>query len=166
MEAGWKVLEAQSTDSCQTSTGKESQKRATTSPNRPSHPTVMPRCVQSAPAAPLTPAPHILQRRFDQRRESECAPCYLAGSRPWTRHMIAECRAFGGGVVAPRAGRSDYYWLPEESQLWWRGQVFTSSPPQGSLSDPAPTPSTCAPPANAQFSTLRLPTLLALDCCL
>ena len=103
----------------------------------------MPRCVQSAPAAPLTPAPHILQRRFDQRRESECAPCYLAGSRPWTRHMIAECRAFGGGGVAPRARRSDYYWLPEESQLWWRGQVFTSSPPQGSLSDPAPTPSTC-----------------------
>ena len=46
------------------------------------------------------------------------------------------------------------------------GQVFTSSPPQGSLSDPAPTPSTCAPPANAQFSTLRLPTLPALDCCL
>ena len=126
----------------------------------------MPRCVQSAPAAPLTPAPHILQRRFDQRRESECAPCYLAGSRPWTRHMIAECRAFGGGAVAPRARRSDYYWLPEESQLWWRGQVFTSSPPQGSLSDPAPTPSTCAPPANAQFSTLRLPTLPALDCCL
>ena len=97
-------METESTVCYQTSTSKESQKRATTSPNRPSHPTVMPRCVQSAPAAPLTPAPHILQRRFDQRRESECAPCYLAGSRPWTRHMIAECRAFGGGGPLGQVG--------------------------------------------------------------
>ena len=126
----------------------------------------MPRCVQSAPAAPLTPAPHILQRRFDQRRESECAPCYLAGSRPWTRHMIAECRAFGGGGPLGQVGLTTTGYRRSLNCGGAGGQVFTSSPPQGSLSDLAPTPSTCAPPANAQFSTLRLPTLPALDCCL
>ena len=115
----------------QTSNFKDTGAHKSPSPNRPCHPTVsvMPRCVHceplSAPPPPLPP-PHILQRRFDQRRESECAPCYLAGSRPWER-MIAECDPL---AVAPRAqGAGSYCSCRQESRLWWqRGQVFTSSP--------------------------------------
>ena len=75
--------------------------------------------------------------------------------------MIAECssRAFGGSPSGRRYGQL----LLQESQLWWRGQVFTSSPPHRALSltrRPQPPPAaTCSP-----IQQLLLPLLPPLDC--
>ena len=131
----------------QTSNFKDTGAHKSPSPNRPCHPTVMPRCVHceplSAPPPPLPP-PHILQRRFDQRRESECAPCYLAGSRPWER-MIAECDPLAVVKVAPRAQGAGSYCSCSRS-LDCGGSAGRSSLPLhrvGSLPDPAPAAHCC-----------------------
>ena len=97
-----------------------------------------------APLYPPSPSPHILQRRFDQRRESECAPCYLAGSRPWER-MIAECDPLAVVKVAPRAQGAGSYCSCSRS-LDCGGSAGRSSLPLhrvGSLPDPAPAALCC-----------------------
>ena len=60
--------------------------------------------------------------------------------------------------VAPRAWKAGSYCSgKQESQLWWRGQVFTSSRALSlSLSDPAPAHTTTPPelpPASTQFNS-------------